>query len=972
MYAASGCTRDHECVVRQLLDAGANVSDCNENGHTPLMEAASAGNVEVARILVEHGASINTHSNEFKESALTLACYKGHLEMVRFLLEAGADQEHKTEEMHTALMEASMDGHVEVARLLLDSGAQVNMPADSFESPLTLAACGGHVELAMLLLERGANIEEVNDEGYTPLMEAAREGHEEMVGLLLSQGADINAQTEETQETALTLASCGGFLEVAEFLIKAGADIEAGANTPLAEAAQEGHISLVQHLLDAGANVNATSASGDTPLMYACENGHREVVEVLLEAGASLEHEADGGRTPLMKAARAGHLSTVKYLVESGANINKVTTNSEHTPLSLACHGGHTAVVEYLLSQGADSTQRLKDNSSMLIEAAKGGHAQIVQLLIEHPLRSSPSPLESSQLPSSSRVLSCLNAAEESSASGRGEATSLPSVMRKMSATKTKAATTPVRKSSKSETEEKPSSKTTSVIKSASSSFTSDGLPVAAVDTEKALKETERLEQCINSMMKRTEMLNPSKEEQILQKQQILEELQRVEKELHTKTQAQLLLSAQASAQSQQRILQALTDAGDDDLSAGDLKAQVDRWSSLMTKEEAAALLALSEDPRSLDKWNAMAKAIEPNLAEETGPGDCPTLSIAPPTPPKKIAKAKKKLKPAVTSAVTEVTEVEAKLNQRNIDESQSPLSDSPSFPPPPPPSVCEVSGDSTCQTSQGTQTIPVAALQDAVGFSTTLTTDHRSTIKLNLVSGQATVSTTKAPSGSSSAPGGSTTLTSLPTLSSKQLQTLKEQLAAAAAAAGQGVDGSVTTRSFTARSLVAGNTSGSSSFPVSLSLSATLTATSKDGSIALDVDPSSKSDSDQKHEVKKAIRRNPAASVASQTTLTDTTILEGLHDKKASSSSSSTSSSKSSSSSVNNNHVCSSSSSSSVVSGSNIASSNTTCSSVPSPPPFFPHSIEIDGQTDSNHDTALTLACSGGHEELVTLLLSR
>lgn len=45
--------------------------------------------------------------------------------MVRFLLEAGADREHKTDEMHTALMEASMDGHVEVARLLLDSGAQV-------------------------------------------------------------------------------------------------------------------------------------------------------------------------------------------------------------------------------------------------------------------------------------------------------------------------------------------------------------------------------------------------------------------------------------------------------------------------------------------------------------------------------------------------------------------------------------------------------------------------------------------------------------------------------------------------------------------------------------------------------------------------------------------------------------------------------------------------------------------------------
>lgn len=206
-------------------------------------------------------------------------------------------------------------------------------------------------------------------------------------------GANINAQTEETQETALTLACCGGFLDVADYLIKHGADIELGASTPLMEAAQEGHLDLVKFLLENKADVHAQTQTGDTALTYACENGHTDVAEVLLYFGAELEHLSEGGRTPLMKACRAGHICTVKFLIQKGADVNRQTTNNDHTPLSLACAGGHQQVVELLLTHGADPFHKLKDNSTMLIEAAKGGHTGVVQLLLDYPTSIPPPQL---------------------------------------------------------------------------------------------------------------------------------------------------------------------------------------------------------------------------------------------------------------------------------------------------------------------------------------------------------------------------------------------------------------------------------------------------------------------------------------------------------------------------------------------------------------------------------------------------
>ena len=72
---------------------------------------------------------------------------------------------------------------------------------------------------------------------------------------------------------------------MAVFLIKAGADLELGASTPLMESSQEGPLELVRYLLEAGASVNAITGTGDTTLTYACENGHTDVADLLLQYG---------------------------------------------------------------------------------------------------------------------------------------------------------------------------------------------------------------------------------------------------------------------------------------------------------------------------------------------------------------------------------------------------------------------------------------------------------------------------------------------------------------------------------------------------------------------------------------------------------------------------------------------------------------------------------------------------------------
>ena len=195
---------------------------------TPLHLTSRAGHIDVARLLIEHGADVASQS-EHGTTPLHLASYGGHVGLSRLLIEYGADAAAPGTDETTPLHRASFGGHVDVARLLIEHGASVEAQSKDGTTPLYGASFWGHVDVARPLLEHGANAGARRDDGTTPLHWAAWRGHVDVARLLIEYGADVEAQREDGT-TPLRWASSMGHVDVAQLLIEHGAN--AGAPIP--------------------------------------------------------------------------------------------------------------------------------------------------------------------------------------------------------------------------------------------------------------------------------------------------------------------------------------------------------------------------------------------------------------------------------------------------------------------------------------------------------------------------------------------------------------------------------------------------------------------------------------------------------------------------------------------------------------------------------------------------------------------
>ncbi|KAJ7487896.1 ankyrin repeat-containing domain protein [Mycena latifolia] len=238
LWSAAG--EGHKETVRLLLENGADgtrprVLQAASRGASPRILGAGkeddgAGQktsiscrTEIVRLLLNHGADVNATGGEYG-SALQAASELGHIEIVHFLLDNGADAKAKGGKYGSALQAASRSGYMEIMRLLLQNGADVNAKGGEYGSALQAASLQGNTDAVLLLLENNAVINMTGGEYGSALQAASRFGHTEIVRLLLEKGADVNAN-EGKYGSPLQVASNCGRTEIVRLLIQNGADV---------------------------------------------------------------------------------------------------------------------------------------------------------------------------------------------------------------------------------------------------------------------------------------------------------------------------------------------------------------------------------------------------------------------------------------------------------------------------------------------------------------------------------------------------------------------------------------------------------------------------------------------------------------------------------------------------------------------------------------------------------------------------
>ena len=296
------------------------------NGYSALMLGAKAGNLQIVKILVEKGADTEI-KNKNGFTALMLAASNNNLACMMVLLLGGANIEARCNYGITSLMYAATSNRIEALKLLLDFGASTEAINDGGSTALMKAAEKGNIEALDVLLSRGADLDTANFQGNSAIMCAARQTKKDCFLCLVRHGADVNLTNKN-------------MVSVASAYMKENPEVAENARNIWDSTPLHMSIYLNDKLYLFSQNVRGQRITD-------IDSYGRDI-----ERDLGTENDACKGDawTPLHVAAHLGRVEYTEFLIRKGANISLLTTKSKLTALHLASARGHLKIMGMLLA----------------------------------------------------------------------------------------------------------------------------------------------------------------------------------------------------------------------------------------------------------------------------------------------------------------------------------------------------------------------------------------------------------------------------------------------------------------------------------------------------------------------------------------------------------------------------------------------------------------------------------------------
>lgn len=282
-------------VVRKILKKNPGLAvQVNRLKVLPISTAILNGHTEVAKVLISHMSDMAKLDikDVTTKTPLIHAASAGNMEVAKLLIAKGADLDLQNVDGRSPLYYAAWQEKEKMVALLIKSGARVNTRTDRGGTPLRIAIQRRNRNIIDLLVTGDARLDiDDKDDGVYLLHQLASLGYHKLVKDLIGRGVDKHSR-DKTRRTLLHNAATGGLDNLMADLIKQSKQggisgtSDVYGSTPLHEAVFHGHKDTVAFLLANGANINLPRPDGTMPLHIAREVGNREMIDLLLKKGA--------------------------------------------------------------------------------------------------------------------------------------------------------------------------------------------------------------------------------------------------------------------------------------------------------------------------------------------------------------------------------------------------------------------------------------------------------------------------------------------------------------------------------------------------------------------------------------------------------------------------------------------------------------------------------------------------------------